>query len=261
MSNDVRQELMKSVQRFCLMDDTFFNCFMADNPEGMQYVLSIIMDKKDLIVTRIETQHAVPNLYARGVRFDVFAQDADGREYNIEIQNASDGADPRRARYNSGMMDYRSLAAGTDVTILPETYVIFITAKDVLAYDRPIYHIERKIIESDAVFNDGAHIVYVNGAYNDDTTELGQLIQDFKSRRADDMKSSVLAARMRLLKETEEGVSRMCEIMEEYGKKREFEGKIQTVREMIKAGLTTLSAVKESGLYTDKEIAAISAQQ
>lgn len=231
------EKLIKRVQNFCLMDDTFFNCFMADNPEGMQHVLSIIMDKKDLVVTRIETQHTIANLYARGVRFDVFATDADGREYNIEIQNANDGADPRRARYNSGMIDYRSLAAGADVTTLPETYVIFVTAKDVLAHDKPIYHIERKVIEADAAFNDGAHIVYVNGSYSDDTTELGQLIQDFKCKHADDMKSSVLAERMRLLKETESEVFRMCEIMEEYGNERETKAKAEDVVGMLKEKL------------------------
>lgn len=40
--NSMIDEYLKSkVQEFCLMDDTFFNCFMKDNPEGMEYVLML----------------------------------------------------------------------------------------------------------------------------------------------------------------------------------------------------------------------------
>ena len=37
------------------------------------------------------------------------------------------------------------------------------------------------------------------------------------------------------------------------------EGKIETIKDQIKAGLLTLAAIKASGLYTEQEIAAISA--
>lgn len=217
-----RQKLIAEIQKFSLMDDTFFNCFMADNIKGMEYVLRIIMDKHDLKVLRVETQHEIPNLYARSVRFDVFATDDAGREYNIEIQNSTSGAIPKRARYNSGMLDYRTLAAGSDWDKLPEAYVIFITAKDVLQGNSPIYHIDRVIRETNRPFQDDSHIIYVNGAFEDDETELGQLIHDFKCRKADEMNSTILADRMKELKNTDKGVSTMCEIMEEYGRQREI---------------------------------------
>lgn len=41
--------------------------------------------------------------------------------------------------------------------------------------------------------------------------------------------------------------------------KGEAKGKINTVKSMIKAGLTTFAAVKSSGLYTEQELAAIAA--
>ena len=57
----------------------------------------------------------------------------------------------------------------------------------------------------------------------------------------------------------------MCEIIEKYkaegraeGKAEgKAEGRIQAVKDMIKAGLTTLTDVKKSGLYTEAELAAI----
>ena len=64
-------ELLEQVQNFRLMDDIFFNAFMQDNPEGMEYILNIIMERDDLKVVRLETQFDIPGIIARGVRFDV----------------------------------------------------------------------------------------------------------------------------------------------------------------------------------------------
>lgn len=107
-------KILERVKKFCLMDDIFFNAFMKDNIEGMEYVLNIIMERDDLKVKSIETQYDIPGIIARGVRFDVFCTDADGNEYDFEVQNDSDGASPLRGRYNSSMMDYIHLQRGKD---------------------------------------------------------------------------------------------------------------------------------------------------
>lgn len=256
MDEEERRELLETVRNFCLMDDTFFNCFMADNIEGMTYVLNVIMERKDLVVRRIETQHTIPNLYARGVRFDVFATDSEGQEYDFEVQNANDGAIPRRARYNSGMMDYRCLSKGADWSELPETYVIFITAKDVLEHNKSLYHIDRTIKEVDDDFEDGAHIIYVNGEYDDINTELGKMLSDFKCLNASEMKSSILAKRMRMLKETDEGVAIVCESVEKfaerYAARREARVKLESVVSLFKKGkITEEDAADEIGMTVD----------
>lgn len=261
MEEEERQELLEAVQKFCLMDDTFFNCFMADNIEGMTYVLNVIMERNDLVINRIETQHSIPNLYARGVRFDVFATDNEGREYDFEVQNDNDGAIPKRARYNSSMMDYRSLNKGADWSELPETYVIFITAKDVLEQNKPLYHINRKIEETEKSFEDGAHIIYVNGEYDDINTELGQMLRDFKCLKAGKMKSSILADRMRYLKETDEGVAKVCKILEEFAEKYaarreargEKRGKLKLAIDLLKDGtISEQVAADKVGMTLDE---------
>ena len=217
------QELIEKIQQMTLMDDVFFNSFMDNNFGAMEYILNIIMNRTDLIVNHIQAQHSVPNLYGRSVRFDVFATDQYGNEYNFEVQNANNGAEPKRARYNIDMLDFRKLNAGDDFDQLPETYVIFITAKDVLGYGLPIYHIERCIMEVSQQFNDKAHIIYVNGENTDDTP-LGKLMQDFKQPDADKMHSKLLSDRMKYLKSTKEEVTKMCNIVEEYSAKRFNEG-------------------------------------
>lgn len=209
------QTLVSKIQAMTLMDDAFFNCFMEDNIASMEYILNIIMDRDDLRVVRIQTQHSVPNMYGRSVRFDVFLIDQYGREYNFEVQNASSGAAPKRARYNSDLLDLRKLNSGDDFDALPETYVIFITTTDVLGYGLPIYHIDRHINELGVHFNDMAHIIYVNGE-NTSSTPLGKLMQDFQKSDPSKMHSQLLANRMKYLKSVDEEVSKMCNIVEEY---------------------------------------------
>ncbi len=144
---------------------------------------------------------------------------------------------------------------------MPETYVIFITAKDVLDHNKSLYHINRKIEETETSFEDGAHIIYVNGEYDDINTELGQMLRDFKCLNASEMKSSILADRMRFLKENDEGVAEVCEIMEKYGAKREARGeergekrgKLMVVIDLLKDGIISEQvAADKVGMTVDE---------
>ena len=111
-------------------------------------------------------------------------------------------------------MDMNTLNPGQDFDKLPESYVIFITRDDVLGYDLPIYHIDRKIEEVSESFNDEAHIIYVNSKKEEDT-ELGRLMHDLHCKNAEDMYSEILANRVRELKGTQKGVESMCREMDQ----------------------------------------------
>lgn len=75
---------------------------------------------------------------------------------------------------------------GDDFEKLPETYVIFITEKDVLKLGLARYHIERVIQESQQLFGDKEHILYVNGAYHGQD-DIGKLMHDFRSETPERM--------------------------------------------------------------------------
>ena len=72
-------------------------------------------------------------------------------------------------------------------------------------------------------FQDKAHIIYVNGENTDDSP-LGRLMRDFKQSNADKMHSKLLSGRMKYLKSTDEEVTKMCNIVEEYSARRFDEG-------------------------------------
>ncbi len=114
---------------------------------------------------------------------------------------------------------------------LKPTYVIFITENDVLGGGFPLYHIDRKISElNNKLFCDGSHIIYVNGAYTNESEPIGMLIHDFKCKSANEMHYPILADRARYFKETEGGQEHMCKLMEEYGKEVSIKSAVDTAR-------------------------------
>ena len=96
----MKPEYLAEIERFRLMDDDFMSKCLENAPECIELMLQIILGKKDLKVVKSQTEYPIKSLQGRGVRFDVFARDSKGREYDIEIQRADRGAEPKRARYN-----------------------------------------------------------------------------------------------------------------------------------------------------------------
>ena len=201
------------IQRFRLIDDTFMGVVFQD-VDCTQFLVRTILQDDDLTVTRVETQNSLKNLRGRSVRLDITAHDADGKIYNIEVQRKDAGALPKRARYNSAMLDANVTKPGDELENLPETYVIFITENDYFGDKLPLYHIDRVIRESAKPFQDEAHIIYVNGQYRGDDP-IGSIMHDFFCADPKDMNNEILADEVAKYKDTDKGVNSMCRIMEE----------------------------------------------
>jgi hypothetical protein len=132
----------------------------------------------------------------------------------------------------------------------------------VIGRGKPLYLIERKIEEIDELFNDGEHIIYVNGASRDASTKLGRLMHDFFCTSADDMHYKELADKVRYFKEDEKGVAAMCKVMEdmrnEAARQAVEKDRIDNALKMLKDGLS----IEKVALYTQlavervKELAA-----
>lgn len=210
-----REEQLEIIRNLRLIDDTFMSKVFEDK-ECAELLLRIILNREDLTVLNAVSQLEIKNLQGRSSRLDIYAVDAEGKQYDIEVQRDNDGAAPRRARYNSSLMDSNSLLASHDYSELPENYVIFITEHDVLKGGKPIYTINRKIEElENKVFNDGSHIIYVNGEIRDESN-LGRLMQDFFCTDPFKMNNKTLSDRTMYFKETEKGVDSMCKLVEDY---------------------------------------------
>ncbi len=71
-----------------------------------------------------------------------------------------------------------------------------------------------QIVDDMDLFDDGSHIVYVNGEYKGND-EIGKLLHDFGCKESKDMYFSELAKGVKHFKE-EGGRKRMCEAVEKY---------------------------------------------
>lgn len=212
MSRLTYEEKIAALQPLTLMDDFYMRLFFKNNIPCVEFVLRIILCKKDLAVKSVEVQYVLKGQdNSRYVRLDVYAVDSENRHYDIEIQNDSSGASPYRARYNSAAIDMNILKTGEPYSLLKEreSIVIFITANDVLGYGEPVYFIDRVILSNGKPFNDGSHIVYVDSSKQNTDTDLGKLMHDFRCSRVEDMLCPVLAKSAAAIKGTKKGDDNM----------------------------------------------------
>jgi len=234
------QKSRKFVQKLRPIDDDFMRCIFRENLPLTQEVLRILTGKEDLIITAVDTQADLKRLGgARSVCFDAYGRDSDGARYDLEIQRTDQGACPRRARYHASVMDIDNLDIGHDFNELPETYVIFITENDYFGEGEAIYSFERMNAVTKEYFDDGQHILYVNAEYRGED-EIGWLMHDFFCDNWKDMKSSELAKATKKYKDTQEGVSDMSAIVEEFArelyKAELIEGKRLAMQEGLQEG-------------------------
>ena len=242
------QKDLETLEKLRILDDTLMREVFRNNLELAQFMLRIIIGKPDLVLTKEETQYDLQHLFgSRSITLDVFGEDSDGKQYDCEVQIADDGANAHRARYHSAAMDVDNLKIREDFRSLPDTYVIFITENDVWGEGQPIYLIDRINTTTGKHFDDGEHIIYVNGAYDnkDDTSDLAKLIHDFRCKKADEMVLTPFADIMKFLKETPKGVDRMCKVMEERVKDTEYREKVNFAVKLLKRGKDTIEEIAE----------------
>lgn len=220
-----------------------------DNIPLAELVLRIIVGKPDLTLVKCETQADLKRVTgARSVCLDAYATDNTGKKYDIEIQRADNGADPRRARYHSSVLDVENLDEKQEYRELPDSYVVFITENDYYKAGEPVYVIQNMNLTLGQPFGDGAHILYVNGQYRGDS-DIGRLMHDFNCTKAEDMNFELMAERTRYLKENPKGVGAMCKVMEELRVESFTEGREEGRVEQAKA---TALKMSQKGMSIDE---------
>ena len=210
------------LRRATLMNDYFMNICLNNNIPCAEAMLTRILGRNDLRITKVETQKKLPGL-GRELILDVSAEGASyyicGNDtytlYNMEIQNDDRGAEAKRIRYHCGMIDVHHLRKGQAFRDLPESYVIFITRNDVLKHGKAVYTISRYIDGIGEHFEDGQHIIYVNCSAENDGSKVWELIHDMKCSDPAEMLIPELAERVGYFKNIRKGVGKMDALFEE----------------------------------------------
>ena len=240
--NRRHQRALNIIKRWRLMDDEFMKRCLKDNIPAVECILRIIMEKPNLQVKTVHIEDTIPNLLGHGIRMDVHAVDLEGTEYDIEVQRSDRGAGMRRARFNSSLLDLNSLKKGSTYDMLPESYVIFITENDVWKQGLARYHVNRVIEELNQRFEDGEHILYVNGSYQG-SDAMGSLMNDFRCDNAEHMMLHPLKEAVYRYKNNPEEVALMCAELERWSLEERQEGRLEGRKEGRKEGEGRLTAL------------------
>lgn len=242
-----RKETLEAIRKLCLLDDNLMTLVFDRNIEATELLLNVILRRNDLRVLDVVAQREYKNPMpgGRSITIDIYAVDGNDKVYDIEVQRASEGADVHRARFHSSMIDTKMLKVGQEFKEIHDSYVIFITANDVIGAGCSLYHVNRMIEETGTYFNDGSHIIYVNGSYKDDNDPVGKLMHDFRCLSSVDMFYPILAKQVKYFKETEGGQEIMCQVFEDLAEKRITEEKKAFARRLIARGKQTLEEIAE----------------
>ncbi len=209
----LRQEIEENIDLMTPFSDIMMKLIFADDGCA-EYLVRTLMGDDTLKISRIEPQYEIPSLRSHSVTLDVYAESADGRAYNVEIQRDNDRADPHRARYHASLIDYSLLNKGDDYKNLPDVYVFFLTEHDYFKKKKQVYRYERSETSDGSLLSDGSHIIYVNAEIKDDTA-LGKLLHDMCCSDPDKMNNGVIADRVRNIKNIREERNNMSRTIEQ----------------------------------------------
>ena len=149
------------------------------------------------------------------------------------------------------MVDSHMLKENQKFKELLDSYVIFICEKDKFGEKLPIYHVDRVVRETQKLFCDGSHIVFVNGNYNGDDP-IGKLVHDFRCKESKDMYYQELADGVKHFKETKEGRDIMCDAFEKLAEERTNEKLIKVFLSLVEAGMSVNEA-KQHSMISDED--------
>ncbi len=217
------ERLQEYLEMACLFSDKYFKIFLQNQTyKPAQFILRTILKNPFLVVQNITVQKVISNIGGREVQLDFYCEqiEEDGKiikRINVEIQRQSGGAIPKRARFHSSSLDSASLKENDPFKALTENYVIFFAEKDIFKQKQALYNIQRYIEFTDEKgnirhlkpFNDGSHIIYINGKYKDTTNDLGKIIHDFHCVKTDEMLCEELRKPAEYFKNKKKGENEM----------------------------------------------------
>lgn len=254
MTNEFERQ-REIVAKLNIIDDTFFHKMVEDKGVCEEMIRTFLEDENIEVVQNMP-QRYLRNTGARSVVLDVLCKDTESRLMNIEVQKADDDDHQKRVRYHAANIDTFMTEKGMKYNKIPDVYIIYICRFDVFGRKKTAYHIDRTIRETGEVVENGIHEIYLN-AKQDDGSDIADLLQYMMNTQGENRKFPRISKQVRYFKEEQEGVSAMCELVEEYAKERAEEAKTElnkkTARELFRNGVS-YEIVRKSMTDLEKEV-------
>ena len=247
-----REELREIVHQLNIIDDTLFQK-MVEDIDFCEEMISTIMEQK-IKVKKVIPQNSIKNLQGRSVILDSLCETENGKEFNVEVQKANDDDHARRVRYNTSCITANVTDPGVKFEKVPDVIGIYISKFDMFKADKTVYHIDRVIRETGEVQDNGLQEIYVNTKI-DDGSDIAELMRIFKNPNAYDFeKFPKVSKRKKQFKEDEGGQQEMCELVENYAKKKEKDTALRFFQngasyELVRTSITSLTDEELQEIY------------
>ena len=151
---------------------------------------------------------------------------------------------------------------GTKFEKVPDVTGIYISKFDMFQSGKTVYHIDRVVRETSEVQENGLQEIYVNTKI-DDGSDVAELMRIFKEPDAYDFKKfPKVSKRKKQFKESEGGDETMCDLVENYAKKKATEEAVKEAKdsalrffqngasyELVRASIVLLSDEELQEIY------------
>ena len=156
---------VKPFSELSFTDDFMFRKVMYSNPDLCKRVIELLLDiKVDRINYKGQDYPITTTTDSKSVRLDVYVDDDDGTVVDLEMQNLSVKALPRRSRFYQAMVDVDNLLAGSEYYELPNSYIVFICT-NFDPYERGFYKYEFRELclqDTNIELGSGSSKVFIN---------------------------------------------------------------------------------------------------
>ena len=142
--------------------DAFMFAAVMSDPEICRRVLELALG---IPISEVHIQTEKTMAYHseyHGVRLDVYADDAEKRRFNVEMQVTLQRFLPKRSRYYHDQIDMDVLLTGDSYENLPDTYVVFICDFDPFGDGLYRYSTGTYCEETGNRVDDGVETIYLN---------------------------------------------------------------------------------------------------
>lgn len=156
----------KEYSELTFADDFMFCKVLTSKPELCKERLELVLGIKIRMIRFPEAQKGIEQTYdGRGIRLDVYVEDADNTVYDIEMQTTKQSDLAKRTRYYQGMIDLNLIERGSKFKALKKSYIIFICLSDPFEKELPVYTFENRCRQDNSILlGDDAYKVIINAS-------------------------------------------------------------------------------------------------
>ncbi len=165
-------DLEKRWEQAGLTDDFIFSKVFLDPVIAREMIHRVLPELPLGKVTILNSQQKLTSTYdAKGVRFDIYAEDEDGNHYDVEMQVVNHQNLPQRTRFYQSNLANDAFERGQNYSQADNAYVIFFCCFDPFGLGEQRYEIKRQVSKyPDYPYRDGETTLFF------DITNLRQTV-------------------------------------------------------------------------------------